>query len=135
MPSTVRCPAEELDAPALVQDDMERRVCPSASENVDTAPEEANQKANTDGAGDAKNERNPTGDARKAAEEAEAAGLENAADAGREPHGPRGTGNGTGSETVRRNPRWIASYSVSGTSDVCRRREREKAYRRKRGNA
>ena len=111
MPTSVLRPALEQDEPALEQDDIESRVYPSASEIVDTAPEEVNQKENADdgNTGDTKKEENPAGDARKAAAEAGEAAAEGSENAGREPHGPRGTGNGTGSETMRKTPRRIAS--------------------------
>ena len=131
--------AEEQAAPELEQDDVERRVGSSASENDDTDPA-ASENADAGNAGDAKNWTHRADDERKeaeaeaaapqpVAEEAEAEGFAEAADARRGHHGPRGTGNGIGSETAR-TPRSNASYIASENSDDCRHRESvEKAYR------
>ena len=145
-PSSVRSTAEEHNAlaeeqaaPASEQDDAERCVGSSASENDDAEPA-GSENADAGNAGDAKS-RTPHADGERkeaeaeaaapqpVAEEAEAEGFAEAADARQGYHGPRGTGNGIGSETAR-TPRPNASYIASGNSDDCRHHENvEKAYR------
>ena len=144
-PSSVRRTAEEHEAleeqaaPETEQNDEERRVGSSASENDDAEPA-ASENADAGNAGDAKEWTHLADDERKEAEaeaaalqpvveEAEAEGFYEAADARRGHHGPRGTGNGIWSETAR-TPRPNASYIASGNSDDCRHHESvEKAYR------